>query len=220
MSYTPQEKENVFRLLQSGQTENIELGLEIAKSLEMNIQDFITDTEIIYEWLMTGVGYQAWEMSLTDRFRITYATHLVSLSFLFIYDIPAEIRHMTQLTELHLSDNYIKSLPLEIGALINLKIISLARNQLNSLPSTFFRLKQLELVNLEGNELQKILIEIGNMHSLQILNLQNNQLTYLPEEIRELTNLSMLELSGNPMNTDIVTQIQSWLPNCMVMFPQ
>lgn len=218
MLYTPQEKENVFRLLQSGQSESIELGFEIAKSLGILIQDFITDTEIIYDWIMTEVDYQAWEMSLTDRFRITYSTHLVSLSSLFIYDIPGEIRHMTQLTELHLSDNYIKNLPLEIGALINLKIISLARNQLTSLPSTFFRLNQLELVNLEGNKLQKIPTEIGNMQSLQILNLQNNQLSCLPEEIRELTNLSMLELSGNPMNTDTITQIRLWLPNCMVVF--
>ncbi|MDJ1485429.1 leucine-rich repeat domain-containing protein [Cytophagaceae bacterium YF14B1] len=218
MLYTTQEKENVLRLLQSGQNASIELGIEIAKSLEIDICEFIADTEILYEWMMTGVGYQAWEISLVNQFKITYSTHILGLSSLYISEIPVQIRHMNQLTELYLSDNYIKDLPMELEVLTNLKTLDLAKNQLNGLPKHLFKLITLENLNLEGNKLQEVSSEIAKLQYMKTLNLQNNQLRSLPEEIKQLTQLIVLHLSGNPLKIEDIAQIRVWLPKCNIIF--
>jgi hypothetical protein len=51
MDDTSRERENLLRLLQSGKVENIEcLGLKLAQALNMDIQDFVEDIEVLYQW--------------------------------------------------------------------------------------------------------------------------------------------------------------------------
>ncbi|MDJ1492974.1 hypothetical protein QNI19_08525 [Cytophagaceae bacterium DM2B3-1] len=44
------EKENIIRLLLSGQEENITLGLQIAEALQIDISDLKQDIEYVYNW--------------------------------------------------------------------------------------------------------------------------------------------------------------------------
>lgn len=66
--------------------------------------------------------------------------------------LKAEIRHVTTLEELDLSNNKFTGLPAEVGQLSNLRILDLSNNPLTGLPHELANLKNLEVLDLRGTE--------------------------------------------------------------------
>ena len=69
--------------------------------------------------------------------------------------IPAEIRLLTKLEVLDLSDNAMTGLPAEVGQLSQLKTLDLSNNQLTGLPNELGQLKNLKTLDLRGNDYAK-----------------------------------------------------------------
>src|SRR3989339_814839 len=69
--------------------------------------------------------------------------------------IAAEIRFLSKLRELDLSDNQMTGLPAEIGQLSQLEVLDLANNKLTGLPYELANLKKLRILDLRGNNYAK-----------------------------------------------------------------
>ena len=65
--------------------------------------------------------------------------------------LPAEIKQLTQLENLDVSNNKMTGIPAEIGQLSNLKILNYANNQITGLPLELGNLTGLQVLDLSGN---------------------------------------------------------------------
>ncbi len=74
--------------------------------------------------------------------------------------IPGEIRFLTKLTSLDLSNNKMTGIPAEIGQLNNLIVLNLSNNELTGLPNELRNLKKLETFNISGNNYSQHDLEI------------------------------------------------------------
>lgn len=74
--------------------------------------------------------------------------------------LKAEVRHLTELRELNLSNNKFTGLPAEIGQLSELRILNLSNNPLTGLPHELGNLQKLEVLNLTGTDYSKFDLEI------------------------------------------------------------
>lgn len=85
--------------------------------------------------------------------------------------LKAEVRHLSQLEELNLSDNQFTGLPAEVGQLSELRIIDLSNNQFTGLPHELGNLKQLKTLNVSGNETSGFDLEVitGALPALQVI---------------------------------------------------
>ncbi|SDR67291.1 Por secretion system C-terminal sorting domain-containing protein [Polaribacter sp. KT25b] len=132
--------------------------------------------------------------------------------------IPKEIKDLTELTYLDLSNGSIASIATEIGDLGKLTYLSLASNSLESLPTGIGNFTSLVELGLSGQRkdensytytstLTSLPDEIGNIASLEKLDLSSNGLTSLPSGIGNFTNLKELRLNSqatNPVRGELI----------------
>jgi leucine-rich repeat protein SHOC2 len=69
--------------------------------------------------------------------------------------LQAEIRNLTRLKVLDLSNNDFTGLPAEIGQLKNLEVLDISNNQITGLPHELGNLQKLKLLDLSGNNYSK-----------------------------------------------------------------
>ena len=93
----------------------------------------------------------------------------------------SEIRALTQLEYLDLSDNSLAILPKELGSMRNLKTLICQRNSLRILPGELGHLHTLERLDFKSNRLSSILISFANMKNLVHLNMDDNPLGSFPD---------------------------------------
>lgn len=74
--------------------------------------------------------------------------------------LKAEIRHLTSLEVLNISDNEFTGLPAEVGQLSNLKILNLSGNPFTGLPYELGNLQKLETLDLRNTSYSKQDLEI------------------------------------------------------------
>lgn len=65
--------------------------------------------------------------------------------------LQAEVRFLSELKQLDLSDNNFTGVPAEVGQLSKLEILDLSNNELTGLPHELGNLKKLKLLDLRGN---------------------------------------------------------------------
>jgi Leucine-rich repeat (LRR) protein len=106
-----------------------------ATSLDLSKQGLTQVSQDVFEQT------QLVELNLSDN-RLTGA-------------IPAEIRLLSKLEVLDMSDNAMTGLPAEIGQLSHLKTLDVSNNQLTGLPLELGQLKNLETLDLRGNNYSK-----------------------------------------------------------------
>ncbi len=132
---------------------------------------------------------------------IRFLTHLkeLKLSNLKITKLPDCICRLTHLEKLDLSNTNITKFSKELGNLQNLKELWIVSNDnLNELPKEIGNLQNLKKLSIKGNDnLNELPKEIGNLQNLKELSIQSNDnLNELPVEIGNLVNLEELELYG------------------------
>jgi Leucine-rich repeat (LRR) protein len=66
--------------------------------------------------------------------------------------VQGEIRHLSDLRVLNLSDNEMTGVPAEIGQLSKLESLDLSNNQLTGLPNELGSLQNLQSLNISGND--------------------------------------------------------------------
>ena len=74
--------------------------------------------------------------------------------------LPAEIRLLSRLEILDISDNNFTSVPAEVGQLQNLRVLNLSNNNLTGLPYEIGQLQNLELFDVRGNDISEFDLEI------------------------------------------------------------
>lgn len=74
--------------------------------------------------------------------------------------LKAEIRLLTKLEELDISDNDFTGLPAEVGQLRNLRILNLSNNPLTGLPYELGQLQNLETLDLRGTNYAESDLEV------------------------------------------------------------
>lgn len=85
----------------------------------------------------------------------------INLSGLGISEtIPAEIRQLSSLRVLDVSDNSMTNLPAEIGQLSELRILDVSNNKLTGIPHEIGSLKKLEVLDVSGNQVSEYDLEI------------------------------------------------------------
>ncbi|KEH21567.1 probable leucine-rich repeat receptor-like protein kinase At1g35710 [Medicago truncatula] len=119
--------------------------------------------------------------------------------------IPKEIGHLSKLTHLDLSGNYLKGeLPPELWLLKNLTFLDLSYNRFKGeISSSLENLKQLEMLNISNNYFEGYIpFELGFLKNLITLNLSNNRFKgEIPSSIGNLTQLWGLDISHNNLGS-------------------
>ncbi|MEK7462440.1 MAG: leucine-rich repeat domain-containing protein [Patescibacteria group bacterium] len=86
--------------------------------------------------------------------------------------LKGEIRFLTNLKQLNISDNNFTGLPAEVGQLSKLEILNLSNNPFTGLPNELANLKSLKILDLRGTQYAKQDLEVikkGLPASTQIL---------------------------------------------------
>ena len=66
--------------------------------------------------------------------------------------LPAEVRHLSNLRTLDLSDNNFTGVPAEVGQLRDLEVLNLSNNPITGLPQEIGNLKNLQVLDLRGTD--------------------------------------------------------------------
>lgn len=69
--------------------------------------------------------------------------------------LPAEIRQLSNLEVLNISNNKMTGLPAELGQLSKLRILNASNNQLTGIPHELGNLQKLETLDLSGNNISE-----------------------------------------------------------------
>jgi hypothetical protein len=141
------------------------------------------------------------EQALLER-----SSETLSLSSIWLTEVPRDIARLSSLVELWLDGNRLASLPREIGQLGHLTHLSVAANFLEKLPPEIGELTSLESLDLSANMLTEIPPEIGRLTNLRDLRLSKNRLEKLPKEIGKLSRLARLCIDRNRL-TELPAEI-------------
>ena len=132
--------------------------------------------------------------------QLIFATKLNNLEIFMskIMDVSYDIiRQLTNLQQLHLTENNIENLPEEFKDLTNLRTLSLNMNKFEHIPDAIFNLSNLEYLNLSDNNIKSVSYELSNLVNLTDLKLKNTNISYIPDEIGKLTKLINLNATFN-----------------------
>jgi Leucine-rich repeat (LRR) protein len=195
----------IYKLIYSCEQENIELALQLAKSIDL---DIISPYRRLWEWLD--------EYSLVDQFpkpenEVDILYMLLNVDFLYIdsvspsynhkkrnfYHLPFEFAYLHFLTFLHISNPNLQEIPSNIHKIPFLKRITVNFGRFKTLPPNLFLLEKLKELQIQWTSLEEIPAEIKQLQSLETLDLSFNQLRELPSTIVELSTLRELNLTGN-----------------------
>jgi len=130
-----------------------------------------------------------------------------------ITEIPKEIRCLTQLQVFECECNQIKEIPKEISCLTQLRVFNCSINQIKEIPKEISYLTQLEIFNCGNNQIKKIPKEIGCLTQLQVFYCMSNKIKKIPKEISYLTQLQIFNCNSNkikeiPKEISCLTQLQ------------
>jgi Leucine-rich repeat (LRR) protein len=103
------------------------------------------------------------------------AEGVLDLSSRNLKKVPMEIFNNQNITELDLSNNKLTgALPAEIRRLTKLKILNISNNNMTGLPAELGQLSNLEILDAANNQLTGLPYELGNLKNLKVFNLKNN----------------------------------------------
>lgn len=132
---------------------------------------------------------QAWRENSTS----------LRLDNLNLKSIPDEIFSLTQLTDLHLENNYFGA-PSDINNisnLSNLKVLNLSNIRFGFFPSKIFDLHNLEELYCSNINISQLPYGISNLSKLKVLDLSHNILTEFSHGVDQLRQLEELRLNNN-----------------------
>ena len=112
-------------------------------------------------------------VTIYDGMNVPSGTKVVNLSGKgYTGSLKAEVRQLTELRELNLSNNKFTGLPAEVGQLSKLEVLNLSNNPFTGLPYELANLKNLKILDLRGTQYAKADLEVikkGLPASTQIL---------------------------------------------------
>ena len=99
----------------------------------------------------------------------------INLSGQGLTKTPDYVFSKTDTQELNLSNNKLSgALQAEVRHLTNLRILNLSNNNFTGVPAEVGQLKKLEVLDLSNNDLTGLPYELGNLSNLKVLDLRGN----------------------------------------------
>ncbi|XP_060740717.1 leucine-rich repeat-containing protein 28 isoform X1 [Tachysurus vachellii] len=140
--------------------------------------------------------------NLLTTLPVNLAQKLPNLIELYLHSnnivfIPQDIKSLTRLQSLDLSDNALQVICPEIGQLRTLRQLRLFNNQLEWLPQELGNLKELETLDVSKNLLRTLPEQLHQCVSLKCLSADRNLLQYIPRQLCQLPELNELSMAGN-----------------------
>jgi Leucine-rich repeat (LRR) protein len=178
-------EDKIQSLLLSGTKANVELAVQLAKSQQISLEEYLKIAD-----LSRAKGETESEL-LIDFF----TKRLLSLERKGLKELPDWIFKMPKVSSYYLGGNDLKSLPDYIPE-IELEDFCVEGNQLQALPDSFANLK-VEYLDLSSNDFERFPEVILGLRALKILEFGSNKLDELPPGIQYLESLEELYLDRN-----------------------
>ena len=207
------EFENLVSLLESANSDNVMLGLQIARNYKKEFFDYFgCKLEVLEDLTDLLVQNNIWNAKGS-----IFEIELLGLSKIILSKIPKSVFILKKIKALCFLACGLHEIPKEIGELKHLQIFFIPCNRLQSIPKEIGKLKNLKSLFLSNNQLQTLPAEIGNLINLGELYLNNNQFQSLPKGIDKLSNLRKLNIRNNKIPTKEIAHLQRILPNCKII---
>lgn len=160
--------DNLKRLIESGQEENIKLAFEIATGMESYIPNFKLETwykeqyQELLDFLITKSSkynillYKGhWFHTFLKNFQNVLKSDVITFSDKNLVELPKGFEKFQNLTTLILSYNNFSEFPVLLCSMVSIKRINLQYNQISKVPSCIANLKNLEYLDLRDNLLSE-----------------------------------------------------------------
>jgi len=132
-----------------------------------------------------------------------------------LYEIPARIGLLTNMTRLKLDGNHLTYIPFIITNLINLEYINLKSNDFTEFPEALCCMRKLSFLDISNNKIKELPEDFGKLKiTLKAFNISNNRLQKVPNYFGEMNGLKILRLDFNPI--EYPPQSIIYLPNDMI----
>lgn len=115
--------------------------------------DNADSTQSMTEAVVNETGSQGTQIEIYDGIQAGTGDRVLDLSSRGLSgSLKAEVRQLSALEVLDISDNDFTGLPAEVGQLSNLRVLNLADNPLTGLPHELGNLQNLETFDLRGTD--------------------------------------------------------------------
>ena len=185
--------EQVIALYKSGLDVNTDLGLELEKSLKLNLSHF---WQPVYRLYASLKGTRPSNKKQASK---VFSYKSITLANRALGRVPEATFWIQQLEDLRLGLNRLTKISEDIQLLKNLKKLDLSHNPLMSIPQGLTALSQLDMLSLEATKTSSLPDFFQELKQITRLNLSQNKFKAIPEWIVELKNLEVLDLSRNQL---------------------
>ncbi len=218
-----QQKENLFRLVETWEKDNIELAYQIACGqpalyramrkrymllIRLHGGAFLKDLsqiEFVSYLSIRGDHVDAFEKYYPKNKKVWKAVapklpiKTLNAAYLDLKEVPEWVCDMTNIEVLNFDGNKIESLPDEIGNLKELRIFKFNSNKLVCLPDSICNLTKLEKLQLDFNKIERLPEEIGNLEKLEWICLESNKIKAFPHSLNRMKKLRWVSIEKTPL---------------------
>jgi Leucine-rich repeat (LRR) protein len=186
-------RQNVVRLLESNQKENIDLALQLIESGGLH-----DDVENALLELYAFDAFELEEILKLPAFMLR-VIQCVKIHYVKLKHLPEIIFQCPRLRILQTYETNFMGISDKIADLQHLEVVSFAYDKISEIPEALLSLPKLKDITFSHNKLTALPAYIKKATKLQSLFAESNKLTTLPEEIGEIKELLHLLLNGNKL---------------------
>lgn len=187
-------EEKIRALIATGEAMNIELAFELAKSVDLDMDEVLVDYRLL-------LNMEADVRSLSAEILLDALLSLyMDLMGRKLKKLPEAICSFKHLRSLTLTDNELDDLAPCLAQLPLLSAINLRNNKFRKIPDFIFDMQQLTLLSFSGNALNEVPEAIGKMQTLDVLSFGACHLQTIPKSLFSLKNLKNLDLGENRLS--------------------
>ena len=185
-------RQKIEQLLASAEESSILLGVELAKTMQVDISDYLRGVALLLDREARTI--KAKDILALTKKESVYFTHRETTT------LPSAAALLINAVYVYFTNNNWTTLPDIFKGLRRAEKLHLRYNRLAYLPPSIFDLSRLTQLFINNNQLKSIPSSIGQLQNLEMLSLSANQLTTLPEEIKNLKNLRFFFIDDNPID--------------------
>ncbi|CAK7327596.1 unnamed protein product [Dovyalis caffra] len=127
-----------------------------------------------------------------------------------IESVKEDLKNLSQLIVLNVSNNKLSALPAAVGELPMLKLLDASFNLIQKLPDEIGSATSLVKFDCSGNQLKELPSSLGRCLDLSDLKASNNSITSLPEDLARCSKLTKVDVEGNKLKVLPGNLLASW----------